>query len=354
MKSRVFLIVLDSFGVGELPDSADFGDEGSHTLCSVAESEDFDCPNLLSLGLFNIDGCAVAGKKGVDFPRAAYGKMPEKSSGKDTTTGHWEIAGIVSPQPLPTYPNGFPAVLIAEFEKRTGRKTICNLPYSGTDVIRDYGDEHCKTGALIVYTSADSVFQIAAHEALVPPEQLYEYCRIARRILTGKHGVGRVIARPFVGMSGAYTRTANRRDFSIEPPAATLLDQLNAAGLDTISVGKISDIFCGRGVSEAIVTHGNDEGIAATAKLLFRDFNGLCFVNLVDFDMLYGHRRDIAGYAKARSDFDVFLSMTYCILLSFLLARFEDTYLFQGYSCSQRIDLSNECLGRTNNIRSVS
>ena len=258
------------------------------------------------MGLFNIAGVTCGQKE--EHPIAAYGRCAERSAGKDTTIGHWEIAGIVSENPLPTYPNGFPAEVLDEFSRKTGRGVLCNLPYSGTAVIAEYGDEHVRTGDLIVYTSADSVFQIAAHEELVPPEQLYEYCRIARSILTGKHGVGRVIARPFVGTSGAYTRTANRRDFSLEPPAATLLDQLHDAGFDTISIGKISDIFCGRGVSRSIPTHSNDEGMAETAKLLSSDFNGLCFVNLVDFDMLYGHRRDIAGYAKALSDFDAFLS----------------------------------------------
>ena len=303
---RVFLIVLDSFGIGALPDAAAFGDSGANTLQSVSDSPLFHVPQMRKMGLFNIAGVTCGEKE--EHPIAAYGRCAERSAGKDTTIGHWEIAGIVSDDPLPTYPNGFPTEVLDAFSRETGRGVLCNLPYSGTAVIAEYGDEHMRTGDLIVYTSADSVFQIAAHEELVPPEQLYEYCRIARRILTGKHGVGRVIARPFVGTSGAYTRTANRRDFSLEPPAATLLDQLNDAGLDTISIGKISDIFCGRGVSESIPTHSNDEGMAETAKLLSRDFNGLCFVNLVDFDMLYGHRRDIAGYAKALSDFDAFLS----------------------------------------------
>ena len=303
---RAFLIVLDSFGIGALPDAAAFGDAGANTLGSVATSSALHVPTLRKMGLFNIAGVSCGEKE--PAPIAAYGRAAERSAGKDTTIGHWEIAGIYSAKPLPTYPNGFPADLLAAFSRETGRGVLCNLPYSGTAVINDYGDEHLRTGDLIVYTSADSVFQIAAHEALVPPEQLYEYCRIARRLLVGEHAVGRVIARPFVGGSGAYTRTANRRDFSLEPPAKTLLDRVSEAGLDTISVGKISDIFCGRGVSESFPTHGNSEGIETARRLLDRDFHGLCFVNLVDFDMLYGHRRDIDGYARALTEFDAFLA----------------------------------------------
>ncbi len=303
---RVFLIVLDSFGIGALPDAAAFGDSGANTLQSVSGSPLFHVPQMGKMGLFDIAG-VTCGQK-TDAPIAAYGRCAERSAGKDTTIGHWEIAGVVSNDPLPTYPNGFPQEVLDAFSRETGRGVLCNLPYSGTAVIADYGDEHVRTGDLIVYTSADSVFQIAAHEELVPPEQLYEYCRIARRILVGKHGVGRVIARPFVGTSGNYTRTANRRDFSIEPPAKTLLDMVNDAGLETISVGKIYDIFCGRGISERVPTHSNEEGMQETAKLLLRNFHGLCFVNLVDFDMLYGHRRDIDGYARALSAFDRFLA----------------------------------------------
>ena len=303
---RAFLIVLDSFGIGEMPDAAAFGNAGANTLASVATSPALHVPTMRKMGLFNIAGVTCGEKE--PAPIAAYGRAAERSAGKDTTIGHWEIAGIQSAKPLPTYPNGFPASLLAAFSRETGRGVLCNLPYSGTAVINDYGDEHMRTGDLIVYTSADSVFQIAAHEDLVPPEKLYEYCRIARRLLTGEHAVGRVIARPFVGKSGAYTRTANRRDFSLEPPTKTLLDSVSEAGLDMISVGKISDIFCGRGVTEAIITHGNTEGIAVTAQLLDRDFHGLAFVNLVDFDMLYGHRRDIDGYARALSEFDAFLA----------------------------------------------
>ena len=227
--------------------------------------------------------------------------------GKDTTIGHWEIAGIVSPEPLPTYPNGFPAELIEEFEQKTGRKVLCNRPYSGTEVIKDYGKEHLETGALIVYTSADSVFQIAAHEDVVPVPELYRYCEIAREMLVPPHNVGRVIARPFTGVY-PFTRTANRHDFSLKPPADTMLDLLRRAGYDTISVGKIYDIFAGCGITESHRTTSNTHGMQVTKELQSRDFNGLCFVNLVDFDMKYGHRNDVAGYAAAATEFDVFLS----------------------------------------------
>ena len=226
--------------------------------------------------------------------------------GKDTTIGHWEIAGVVSENPLPTYPNGFPQDVIDEFSRLTGRKVLCNLPYSGTDVIRDYGREQVETGALIVYTSADSVFQIAAHEDVVPPEQLYEYCRIARKLLMGEHGVGRVIARPFTG-EWPYTRTPRRHDFSIEPPKKTVLDAIVEAGKDMIAVGKIHDIFAGRGMTEFTYTSGNTDGLAKTLAYADKDFHGLCFVNLVDFDMLYGHRRNPDGYAAALQEFDSWL-----------------------------------------------
>ena len=302
MTKRVFLIVLDSVGIGELPDAASFGDAGSNTLGAIRNHPNFHCPNLEALGLFNIEG--VSG--GVPAPKASFARMREMSMGKDTTIGHWEIAGIVSPQPLPTYPNGFPADLIAEFEKRTGRKTICNLPYSGTDVIRDYGDEHCKTGALIVYTSADSVFQIAAHEDIVPVQELYRYCEIARELLTGEHAVGRVIARPFTG-EHPYARTPRRHDYSLIPPADTVADVLAARGFATISVGKIYDIFAGKGFSESNPTPNNAGGMAKTDEIFARDFTGLCFTNLVDFDMVFGHRNNIAGYAQALTEFDAWL-----------------------------------------------
>lgn len=300
MSKRVFIIVLDSCGCGEMPDAHLWHDEGSNTLGVIRKDPHFSCPNLVDLGLFNID--TVGG--GVANPKGSFARMKETSMGKDTTIGHWEIAGIISPKPLPTYPDGFPKEVIDEFERRTGRKTLCNKPYSGTEVIKDYGKESVETGALIVYTSADSVFQIAAHEDVVPVEQLYKYCEIAREMLQGEHGVGRVIARPFNG-EWPYTRTPNRHDFSLVPPHTTMLDVLKSNGLATISVGKIYDIFAGKGVSESNRTTSNTNGMEVTLDIQKRDFKGLCFVNLVDFDMKYGHRNDIAGYANAMTEFDV-------------------------------------------------
>ncbi len=299
---RVFLIVLDSFGIGEMEDAESYGDKGTNTLLSVSASPEFDMPNMRKLGLFNLDG-VTCGEK-VAAPAARIARMKEASRGKDTTIGHWEIAGIVSKKPLPTYPDGFPEEVLDAFRKATGRGVLCNLPYSGTEVIKAYGDEHVRTGDLIVYTSADSVFQIAAHEDVVPVETLYEYCRQAREILKGEHGVGRVIARPFTGTSGTYERTSGRHDFSLVPPSVTMLDQLKEAGKAVISVGKIKDIFAGRGITEAVYTKGNEEGIARTLSYLEKDFEGLCFVNLVDYDMLYGHRNDVDGYARALTYFD--------------------------------------------------
>ena len=299
---RFFIIVLDSCGIGELPDANLWHDEGSNTLGAIRNNPAFNCPNLKKLGLFNIDD--VGG--GIDNPQGAFARLGELSMGKDTTIGHWEIAGLVSPKALPTYPNGFPKEIIDEFEKRTGRKTLCNKPYSGTEVIKDYGEEHIKTGALIVYTSADSVFQIAAHEEVVPVKELYRYCEIAREILVGDHGVGRVIARPFTG-EYPFTRTANRHDFSLVPPKETMLDLLKNSGYETISVGKIYDIFAGKGLSESNRTCSNANGMEVTLELQKRDFNGLCFVNLVDFDMKFGHRNDVEGYAKAMTEFDGYL-----------------------------------------------
>ncbi|MCR4649720.1 MAG: phosphopentomutase [Lachnospiraceae bacterium] len=299
---RVFLIVLDSFGIGAEPDADLFGDLGTNTIASCATSQYFNMPNMAKLGLFNIDGVTVGNK--VDKPSALIARMREKSMGKDTTIGHWEIAGMVSPKPMPTYPHGFPKEVIDEFEKRTGRKAIVNATYSGTKVINDYGDEHVKTGALIVYTSADSVFQIAAHEEVVPLEELYRYCKIAREILQGEHGVGRVIARPFLGESGNYYRTPHRHDFSLIPPGDTMLNILKNAGKDVLSVGKIYDIFAGSGITDYVYTESNEDGINKTLSWMDRDFNGICFTNLVDFDMLYGHRRDVDGYAKALAYFD--------------------------------------------------
>jgi phosphopentomutase len=310
---RVFLIVLDSFGIGEMPDAPEYGDINVNTIRSVSSSKYFDTPNLKKMGLFQIDGVktmylANTMPEAEEKHTAAIARMTERSKGKDTTIGHWEIAGLYSPQPLPTYPNGFPDEVLNEFIKRTGRGVICNKPYSGTEVIRDYGDEHVKTGKLIVYTSADSVFQVAAHEDVVSNEQLYEYCRIAREILVGEHGVGRVIARPFAGTSGNYARTSGRHDFSILPPKDTMLDVLKNAGKDVIAVGKIKDIFAGQGITEAVYTANNAEGIERTLEYMDKDFEGLCFVNLVDYDMLYGHRRDIDGYAKAVTYFDTKLT----------------------------------------------
>lgn len=302
MNKRLFLIVLDSFGIGEEPDAYLWHDEGSNTLGAIRENENFNCPNLTKLGLFNIDG--VGG--GIANPTAAHARLRESSMGKDTTIGHWEIAGIISPEPLPTYPNGFPEDVVKEFERRTGRKTLCNLPYSGTEVIKDYGEESIKTGALIIYTSADSVFQIAAHEDYVPIEELYRYCEIARELLQGKHGVGRVIARPFEG-EYPFKRTARRHDYSLVPPKTTMLDLLKKNGFDTISVGKIYDIFAGKSISESNRTVSNADGMVKTASVFERDFNGICFTNLVDFDMLYGHRNDVDGYAKAATEFDKWL-----------------------------------------------
>ena len=300
---RVFLIVLDSFGIGEMEDAAAYGDVNVNTLRSVSSSPFFSIPNLKKLGLFHIEGVTAGDRSGA--PEAVTARMTEASKGKDTTVGHWEIAGLCSPRPLPTYPEGFPEEVLDPFRKQTGRGVLCNRPYSGTQVIQDYGEAHMRTKDLIVYTSADSVFQIAAHEEIVPVEQLYEYCRIAREILQGEHGVGRVIARPFTGpCRGQFTRTPRRHDFSLTPPGTTMLDQLAAAGKDVIAVGKIGDIFAGKGITESVPTGGNGEGIEKTLAYLDRDFEGLCFVNLVDFDMLYGHRRDVDGYARALSVFD--------------------------------------------------
>ena len=302
---RIFLIVLDSFGVGAMPDSEHFGDVGVNTLRACASSDQLRIPHMIAAGLGNLDGVECLPK--ADAPAGAVARLAEKSMGKDTTIGHWEIAGIISPEPLPTYPDGFPEELLEPFRKATGRGILANAPWSGIAVIEEYGDEHVKSGDLIVYTSADSVFQIAAHEEVVPLEQLYAYCRIARDLLRGRHGVGRVIARPFTGTSGNYRRTANRHDYSLEPPKETLLDAVKAAGLDAIGVGKIHDIFAGRGTTEHVYNQSNADGMAHTLRYAGQDFHGLCFVNLVDFDMLYGHRRDVDGYAKALSEFDAWL-----------------------------------------------
>ena len=301
---KAFLIVLDSLGAGAAPDAADFGDLGAHTLKSAFQSPAFKADNLKRLGLGNVEGLEFLGA--VNAPLADHGRMEELSRGKDTTIGHWELCGIVSEEPLPTYPDGFPSDLIAEFERATGRGVLCNKPYSGTAVIADYGKEHIETGKLIVYTSADSVFQIAAHEDVVSVDELYGYCQTARRLLVGKHGVGRVIARPFIG-EHPFVRSAKRHDFSIEPPSATLLDRLGERGIKRIGVGKIGDIFAHRGLDEEIYTSSNAEGMSRAAEIADSDFDGFCFVNLVDFDMKYGHRRDIDGYAAAIAEFDAWL-----------------------------------------------
>ena len=290
--------------MGEMPDAADFGDKGANTLRSCFNTGHLNVPNMQKLGLFNIDGVTV-GEKCAE-PIGAYLRIAESSKGKDTTTGHWEIAGCVSEKPFPTFPDGFPPEVIEKFEKATGRRVLCNKPYSGTKVIADYGREHVETGALIVYTSADSVFQIAAHEDIVPPEKLYKYCEIAREILTGDFAVGRVIARPFEG-EHPYTRTSRRHDFSLTPPKNTALDILKENGKAVIGVGKIYDIFAAKGITACDCQIGNNADMKITSNYQKQDWNGLCFTNLVDFDMQYGHRRDPEGYAAALNDFDKWL-----------------------------------------------
>ncbi len=303
---RIFLIVLDSFGIGQMPDSESFGDVNVNTLSACATSPKLEIPNMIAAGLGNIDGVTCLPQAA--SPAGAVARLQEASMGKDTTIGHWEIAGIISPEPLPTYPEGFPAEVLDAFTEATGRGWLCNLPYSGTDVIRDYGQQQLDTGKWILYTSADSVFQIAAHEEFIPLEELYDACHKARNILRGKHGVGRVIARPFVGNAAdGFKRTANRHDYSLEPPKATMLDAIKAAGLDSIAVGKIHDIFAGYGDTEYVYNKSNANGMEHTTNFAAKDFHGLCFVNLVDFDMQFGHRRDIDGYAAALTEFDAWL-----------------------------------------------
>ena len=302
MARRVFVIVLDSFGVGNAPDAFKFDDEGANTLKTIYESSEYHTPNMEALGLLNIDGIDYATP--VELPIGAYGRMQEVSQGKDTTIGHWEIAGIISAKPLPTYPNGFPMEIIDKLKAATGRGILCNKPYSGTAVINDYGDEHVRTGDLIVYTSADSVLQIAAHEDVISVETLYKYCEMAREIMQGQHGVGRIIARPFKGSSGSYERTAARHDYSLVPPADTMMDVLVRNGLDTLGVGKIYDIFAGKSIQRTVRITDNVDGMRQTLKFQREDFEGLCFVNLVDFDMKYGHRRAIDDYAFASTVFD--------------------------------------------------
>ncbi len=302
MINRIFLVVMDSFGIGALPDADKFGDVGSNTLAACASSKFFNCPTLQSMGLFNIDGVSCC-KKSLN-PIGCFGKMAEQSKGKDTVSGHWEISGIISQKEFQTFPDGFPSDFIDLFEKETNKKTVCNRPYSGTDVIRDFGKHHEKTGDLIVYTSADSVFQIAAHENIISVDKLYEYCLTARRILDERYYVGRVIARPFVGQYPNYKRTVNRHDFSVFPPKSTVLDKLRENGYHVLGVGKINDIFAGRGITESYKTKSNLDGMLKTIELIAKDFKGLCFTNLVDFDSIYGHRNDIDGYAIAVTEFD--------------------------------------------------
>ena len=304
---RVFLIVLDSVGVGGAPDAAAFGDAGANTLRAAFESGELFVPNLEALGLGLVPGAEFL--KAPPSPLASYGVLTERSAGKDTTTGHWELAGLISREPMPTFPSGFPPALVESLTRECGRRFLCNLPYSGTEVIRDFGEEHLVSGSPILYTSADSVLQIAAHTDVIPLEELYRICRVARRLCVGEYAVGRIIARPFRGEPGNFVRTPDRRDFSLAPSGETMLDRLSDEGLSVLSVGKISDIFAGRGITESYPEHGNADCIARLLALARRDFRGLCFVNLVDFDTLYGHRNDAAGYARALSEFDRALSL---------------------------------------------
>jgi len=303
--SRAIIIVLDGVGIGELPDANKYGDVGSNTLMNIKKAvPSLELKNMCRLGLGNIDGDNLY-KKNLDLDLiGAYGKCAEKSKGKDTTTGHWEISGVIVNKAFPTYPNGFPKEIINKFESMINRKTLGNYPASGTQIINDLGDEHVKTGSPIIYTSADSVFQIAAHEDIISVSELYKICEIARKILTGEHAVGRVIARPFIGANKNYTRTKNRKDFSIRPIKKTLLDYIKEAGLEVAAVGKIEDIFCNHGITKKVHTRVNSEGIDETINYLKQDFSGLIFTNLVDYDMLYGHRNDVKGFAEALKYFD--------------------------------------------------
>ncbi|MEG1012210.1 MAG: phosphopentomutase [Ruthenibacterium sp.] len=337
MAKRVFLIILDSFGIGEMPDASGFGDENSNTLAAIARSNQFSVPTLQKLGLFNIDGVSCGER--VQKPTASFARLEEASKGKDTTIGHWEIAGVESLKPLPVYPDGFPEDIIKKFEEKTGHQVLCNKSYSGTEALRDFGEEHMRTGQLIVYTSADSVFQVAAHEAVVPVEELYRCCQIARDMLP----VGRVIARPFTGSCAAdFKRTTNRHDLSLRPPAKTMLDFIQESGDTTIGVGKIYDIFDGVGISEKIKTTGNHHGMEITLALAQRDFHGLAFINLVDFDMLYGHRNDVDGYAAAATEFDGQLAQLLPLL------RAEDLLILTAdHGCDPETpstDHSRECV----------
>ncbi len=301
--NRVTIIILDSVGIGELPDAAEYGDAGSNTLANVAKAvQGLKLPNLGRLGLGNIH--AIDGVAAVAVPQGAYGKMAEKSRGKDTTTGHWEMAGIILEKPFRTYPKGFPPEIISEFEKRIGRKSLGNVVASGTQIIEDLGPQHMETGRPIVYTSADSVFQVAAHEEVIPLEELYHYCEIARTLLDGEHKVGRVIARPFVGQPGSFKRTVNRHDYAVPPPEPNILTELQRAGVNTMGVGKVFDIFAGVGISDTIKTKSNMDGVDKILEFMKNTRQGLIFANLVEYDSLYGHRNDPVGYARALEDFD--------------------------------------------------
>ena len=303
MKKRALLIILDSVGIGALPDAAEFGDKGANTLGNIYRARGgINLPNLYALGLANIDGALMG--KGVATPAGAFGKAAEITKAKDTTCGHWEISGLLMDKPFQVFPNGFPEKLMHEFEEKIGRKTLCNFPASGTAIINEYGDEHMRTGYPIVYTSADSVFQVAAHEDVIPLEELYKICETARELLYGDYFVGRVIARPFIGSNGKYTRTENRRDYAVEPTGDTILDALTREGKKTIAIGKIEDIFAHRGITVADHTKNNHDGIEATIKYISEGEGDFIFTNLVDFDMLYGHRNDVEGYAKALEYFD--------------------------------------------------
>ena len=304
MYKRIFMIVLDSVGIGEAPDAAKYGDVGSNTIKSISMNPNFKSDTMETLGLFNVDG--VDYRDDYPNPIGAYGKCSELSNGKDTTTGHWEMMGVITEKPAPTFPEGFPEDFINDFSMRCGHKVLVNQPYSGTEVIKDYGEQAFNEKALIVYTSADSVFQIAAHVDAIPLKELYRCCEIAREMLTGDLAVGRVIARPFEGEPGNYKRTLDRKDYAIKPPK-TVLNYLKENGKTVIGVGKISDIFAGSGITAKISSHNNPQGMDGTFKMLDQDFEGLCFTNLVDFDMVYGHRNDVDGYAKAFAEFDAWL-----------------------------------------------
>lgn len=302
---RIFLVVLDSLGIGEMPDAAEYGDLGSDTLGNLAKEYPLRLPHFEALGLANIR--PIAGLRAAESPLGCFGRCTLASPGKDTTTGHWEMAGILLEKPFPVYPNGFPSDIIEEFSRRTGRGVLGNVPASGTEIIERLGEEHLRTGKLIVYTSADSVFQIAAHEGLIPIEEQYGICEIARELLRGKHELGRVIARPFIGEPGAFTRTANRHDYAVPPPEGMLLDRLEARGVAVHSIGKIADVFLNRGITTAVKTKSNAEGMARVLEAMQGVSGGLVFANFVDFDMLYGHRNDVPGYAKALEAVDAWL-----------------------------------------------